>query len=498
MVIYHHTDMDGKSAGWLVHQLHPKAIEDSPEKYIMTNYGDKFDKHNEKDDVFIVDVSISDTSYEDFLNICKTARTVTWIDHHQSSLDIIEKHHDELQSIKNLTYFVSKCACGTALTYCFFNIPVEALRRIRQTDENEFYSITAKYTYSDLTIDHDGIISVVLLKENKNDPTDYIADTYNIKLPKWVFHVDDYDCWKGLDPISNYFSLGFDSENTAIFIEDKNSGSYKFNPFWACLTGIDTYYKNLIKNGMVIDKYIKAKYIRELSSTFEWTYKNTTFICKNAHGNSWNFGNLIDKYQAAILFNYDGKSGKWDYSVYSSDKSEFNCKEFCALFGGGGHIHAAGFQIKELIFTNMPKDKENIIFLGGTWNNDSWREKFISLWNKNDNKKTKDIKFFDPIVPNWTIECKKKENDIKSNSILNLFVITPNQKGYFSFAEIADCIHYSKVYFAILDEYEQFDKQTIDSFNDIGELVESHGGKYKVYKGSDQMPNIIDDILALL
>ncbi len=497
MVVYHHTDMDGKSAGWLVHQMHPKTIEDHPEKYIMTDYGDKFDKHTEKDDVFIVDVSISDVSYEDFLNICKTARTVTWIDHHQSSLEIIEKHRDELQAIENLTYFVSNCACGTALTYCFFSLPSEALQRIRHINEDEFYSITAKYTYSDLKIDYNGIISVVLLKENKKDPTDYIADTYNIKLPKWVFHVDDYDCWKGLDPNSNYFSLGFDSEYTSI-AEERKDGSYKFNQFWNYLTETDTYYKNIIKNGSVIDKYIKARYTRELSSTFEWKHNNITFICKNAHGNSWNFGELIKKYPAAILFNYDGKSGKWDYSVYSDDKIGINCKDFCESFGGGGHIHAAGFQTKELIFTNKPKNKENVIFLGGTWNNDPWREKFMSLWKKHNDDKTKDIKLFNPIVPDWNEECKKKENEVKSNAIINLFIITPNQKGYFSFAEIADCIHYSKVYFAVLDEYEQFDKQTINSFNNIGELVELHEGKYKVYIGPNQMDNIINDILAIL
>lgn len=497
MVVYHHTDMDGKSAAWIVHKMHPSGIEDHPEKYIMTNYGDKFDKHTEKDDVFIVDVSISDVSYEDFLNICKTARTVTWIDHHQSSLDIIEKHQEELQAIENLTYFVSKCASGAALTYCFFQLPVEDLKRIRDTNEDEFYSITATYHYSDLTIDHNGIISVVLLKENKKDPTDYIADTYNIKLPKWLFHVDDYDCWKGLDANSNYFSLGFDSEDSSIFIDERKNGSLQFNRFWGYLSETDTFYKNLIKNGEVIDKYIKSRYARELSSTFEWEYNGITFICKNAHGNSWNFGDLINKYPGTILFNYDGKSGMWEYSVYSNDNG-INCKEFCESFGGGGHVHAAGFSTKELIFTNMPTKKENIIFLGGTWNEDPWREKFISIWNKTKDDKIKNIKLFDPIVPDWNEECKKKENEIKSKSILNLFVITPNQKGYFSFAEIADCIHYSKVYFAVLDEYNQFDKSTINSFNDIGELVESHGGKYRVYTGSDQMENIINDVISSL
>ena len=498
MVVYHHTDMDGKSAGWLVHTMHPFAIEDHPEKYIMTNYGDKFDKHNEKDDVVIVDVSISDTSYEDFLNICKTSRSVTWIDHHQTSLDIIEKHKEELQAIPNLTYFVSKCACGAALTYSFFHIPQEDLMTIRSINEDEEYEITAKYVYSTIAPIQSADIIIQMYKKNKKNPTDCVVRDCKVKLPTWLFYVDDYDCWKQVNTNSNLFSLGFDSEDTSIAIRN-DQGEWYFNQFWSWLTSNQTYVNDIINAGSNIDKYIKARYTRELSSTFEWEYNGTTFICKNAHGNSWNFGELIKKYPAAILFNYDGKSGKWDYSVYSDESSKFDCKAFCESFGGGGHLHASGFQIKELIFTNAPKEKENIIFLGGTCNDDPWRDKFISLWKKNEDQKIKNIKLFNPVVSNWTEECKKKEDNVKSNAKLNLFVITPKQKGYYSFAEIAECAHYSKVFFAVVDEYNQFDDdKIINSFSAIGDIVESHEGIYKFYEGKDALNNLINDIIAEL
>lgn len=496
MVVYHHTDMDGKSAGWLVHMVHPFAIEDHPEKYIMTNYGDKFDKHTEKDDVVIVDVSISDTSYEDFLNICKTARSVTWIDHHQTSLDIIEKHKEELQAIPNLTYFVSKCACGAALTYSFFRIPQEDLMAIRQTSEDEEYEITATYEHCDLELTPFGVVNISMIRKNKKNPTDYTTREVQVKLPTWLFYVDDYDSWKQLHSNSNLFSLGFDAEDTSIAVMNKQ-GEWVFNQFWSWLN-MPAFVNDLVNSGKAIDKYIKARYARELSSTFEWGYKGTTFICKNAPGNSWNFGELIKKYPAAILFNYDGKSGKWDYSVYSDDKSNFDCKAFCESFGGGGHLHASGFQIKELIFTNTPKEKDNVIFLGGTCNEDKWREKFISLWKKSKDEKIKGIKLFDPIVPDWNEECKKKEDEIKASAMMNLFVITPNQKGYYSFAEIADCAHYSKVFFAVVDEYDQFDEATYNSFNAIGKLVEAHEGIYKIYNGEDLFESLLNDVITAL
>lgn len=490
MICYHHTDMDGKSAGWLVHTMHPQTIEDSAESYIPTNYGDKFDKHTEKDDVFIVDISISDTSYQDFLNTCKTARSVTWIDHHQTSLDIIEKHKEELQRIDNLTYFVSKCACGAALTYSFFKIPKEDLMRARHISEDEFYNIHAIYK-------DNGTIVVTLHKARKGYPGDSRFWTTEVKLPQWLFHVDDYDCWKKIDPLTNILTLGVESEDTSLTIKDsfRNTDNIIFNPFWTEFTTDAGAIVKYISSGKSINKYIESRYARELSSTFEWEYKGTKFICKNAPGNSWNFGELIKQYPAAILFHYNGKSGEWKYSVYSDDFSDFDCSEFCKLFGGGGHVHAAGFQTKDLIFLTTSKEKNNVIFLGGTVDDD-WRTKFIHIWNKSKDEKTKEIELFNPIIDDWNEEARKKENDTKENAKLNLFVITPNQKGMFSFAEMIECAHSGKVFFALVDTYNQFDKRSMSSYNSIGELVEKHKGIYKVYSGESCLESLVDDVIA--
>ena len=145
MICYHHNDMDGKAAGYCVHKFKPAMIEDNPQSYYQCTYEDIMNKHTDKDDVFIVDISISDATYPMLLEVCKTARTVTWIDHHATSIDIVKKHKDELQNISNLTYFISNCACGAALTYAFFQIPPKELLEIRKTTEDEEYNIDATY-----------------------------------------------------------------------------------------------------------------------------------------------------------------------------------------------------------------------------------------------------------------------------------------------------------------------------------------------------------------
>ena len=492
MICYHHNDLDGKAAAFCVHTYKPKTIIDTPDSYFQCTYDDKFDKHTEKDDVLIVDLSISPSTYSDFLEVCRTARTVTWIDHHKSSIDIVAAHKDELQHIKNLTYFVSDCACGAALTYAYFNIPAEFLKKIRLIEDNEEYNISAKYI--------NGAIDVTASKRDKKDPINHFWNNFRIVLPKWLYHIDDYDCWKKIDGFTDYFVLGCDSNNTAFTIYNRNEERRVYNRFWDRITD-KNYTYCLIQSGESIYDYIHSRYHRELKHTFEWTYEGTTFICKNGTGNSWCFEHLIAKYPAVILFYYDGSSGKWKYSVFSDESSTYDCKTFCEKFGGGGHLHAAGFSTEKLIFTSPEYSNisklEPVIFLGGTCNDDPWREEFIKEWKDTTKElpECKNIELFNPVVDDWTEECKIKEDEVKKSAFINLFVITPNIKGYYSIAEAVECANNgnNKTIFAVYDKYGKFDKYIIKSFNAIGQIVEAHGG---AYIETDNMHSLIAAIIS--
>ena len=90
------------------------------------------------------------------------------------------------------------------------------------------------------------------------------------------------------------------------------------------------------------------------------------------------------------------------------------------------------------------------------------------------------------------------EDEVKDNACLNMFIITPELKGVYSFAEAVECVNNgSKVFFAIYDAHKQFDTAMIKSIDAIGSIIEKHGGTYEKYFEED-MDAIVRDVIASL
>ena len=454
---YHHTDLDGNAAAYIVHKFAPEGVEQSANSFHPTDYDqkNKFSAHStnmvQKDDIVIVDVSLGEADWPLLIKMCDCARTVTWIDHHKSSLDLIEKHKVELQKIPNLTYFVVNGICGAALAYCYFNISQKYLRDIikdRVIEEND-YSITAKS-------EGFGHVSVTCLNVSKKDPTDYMVYTEEINLPQWLAHVDDYDCWKKLQKSTDHFVLGVQSRNINFTIPSGDGKTY--NTQWEYFT--DKYEtQRFIQEGLVIDNYIKSRYDHEMDSTFEWKYKGTTFLCKNAQGNSWNFGSKIYNYDAVILFNYEGSVGKWVYSVYCHDKSKFDCAEFAKTFpGGGGHKGAAGFSTDALIFTdkkyyeNAKHEPPVMVYIP---DDDEAKVKQIKEYMRLFTTKAVDLTF-----KYHSEELKDEEKDVKNDDKLYLVVSTAASNRDHAINRAADLARIDKkVMLAIVGEKPDYLKE---------------------------------------
>lgn len=497
MICYHHNDLDGKAAGHCVHKYKPSDIQDTTSSYISCSYNDPFDKHTRSDIVFIVDLSISESTYEKLLNVCKTARRVIWIDHHASSIKVVNAHRDELQKIGNLIYFISDAACGAALTYAFLHCTLEKINKL--WNRENMYQIKASYSNTNRT----SIINVSIIRFDKDDPTSATIHHETINIPAWLYYVDDYDCWKKQDEQTEAFTLGLDCENYNV--TRRHRDTEVFNDIFDKLNS-QSYLDAVIARGLFVSEYLRTRYRSELKNTFEWTYEGTTFLCKNGTGNSWNFDCLIERYDAVILFYYEGIYGKWKYSVFSTDKSSFSCQKFAEKFGGGGHPKAAGFSTDKLIFTTNEfatmEKKEQIIFLGGTVEGYDWRSALIAKWKKamsdDSNKKINHIKLYNPVIPDWSEKDRKKEDDIKNNALINLFVITPDMRGYYSIAEAIDCSHKPgcKSILIIYDKHDNgFDTMEKHSFDHIGELIKSNGGIYEYISGEDALDNLVDMLI---
>ena len=119
----------------------------------------------------------------------------------------------------------------------------------------------------------------------------------------------------------------------------------------------------------------------------------------------------------------------------------------------------------------MKKENKNV-FLGGTCNNSTWREKLI--------KKLK-VPFFNPVVKNWNEEAQKREIEQRETAAFVLYVITPLMKGVYSVAEAVDDSNKrpDKTLFCILekDDKKEFDKSELKSLNQVKKMVKNNGAK---------------------
>lgn len=96
-------------------------------------------------------------------------------------------------------------------------------------------------------------------------------------------------------------------------------------------------------------------------------------------------------------------------------------------------------------------DEPHKFFLGGTCVGRDWRKELIPELRK------RKYKFFNPVVPDWTPECKAIEDTEKSEKCdTHLYILTPEMKGVYSVAEVVNsvwsCVSGSRgfVYFGIL------------------------------------------------
>lgn len=125
------------------------------------------------------------------------------------------------------------------------------------------------------------------------------------------------------------------------------------------------------------------------------------------------------------------------------------------------------------------------IFLGGTCNGSTWRDKLIPLLK---------IDYFNPVVKDWTPECQRKEIDARKNSDYVLYVITPKMTGVYSIAEAVDDSNKRprKTIFCYLSEDEdiKFETHQIKALKATANLIKENGGN--VFTSLEEIANFVN------
>lgn len=110
------------------------------------------------------------------------------------------------------------------------------------------------------------------------------------------------------------------------------------------------------------------------------------------------------------------------------------------------------------------------VFLGGTCNNSTWRDKLIPLLK---------IDYFNPVVDDWTPECQDEEIRQRELCDYCLYTITPKMTGVYSIAEVVDDSNKrpEKTILCVLDEDNgsSFSESQIKSLKQVKEMIKNNG-----------------------
>lgn len=329
--IVHHGDDDGIcAAAIVVKECFPGTV--TPETVFSYWHGDAYpaipyDKITDKDALYLVDLAL-DAMVLDAIRQFRTAApnaTIVHIDHHQTTFDALEALSDEDKTLMStVIQFYKNGLSGCLLTWIWSCMRDDE----RKHPMDVWFDFTLNYTHVGFKPDDDGYDRM-----------------YNI--PSIVRWINDWDVWTFEIQNTTEFHYGF-------MLEENKSPLNK--DLWGPALNdrrieyiLDTKY---VKPGAVILQYIneinKGALERAYVDDIAWKdangkWQTAQILMLNATGNSMVFGDKIKEYPAVLLWHYSGRGHQFHYSLYSHEGG-LDVSVIAKHYGGGGHVHASGFQ----------------------------------------------------------------------------------------------------------------------------------------------------------
>ena len=112
------------------------------------------------------------------------------------------------------------------------------------------------------------------------------------------------------------------------------------------------------------------------------------------------------------------------------------------------------------------------VFLGGTCNESTWRDRIIPMLT---------INYFNPVVDDWTEDCMEREIQERKTCNFCLYTITPKMIGVYSIAEVVDDSNKrpDRTVLVLLetDDSLVFNKSEWKSLLSVARMVKYNGGQ---------------------
>lgn len=321
ILIVHHCDNDGYGAAAII----AHAIGKDKVDYIEASYEvplKKLIKNINYRAIYFVDYSISTKENALFVIELNEVRDVIWIDHHKSSIDMIE----EMPKLSEIYGYRVIGISGTGLSWIY--ALTHLALNVSGFKDYELRAIEARMeqvsdTYTAISKD----MGNVFLRK--------------LMCPKTLHLINRWDIWDVDDRIIDFhYGLDISGPDDLLSIFSSEEIDYQTQA-------------KAIGDGAKICRYIKKedkencdKNGFELTINYEGE-KYSCFALNTNHYSSLTFGDRMNEYDICMPFSYNGKC--WRYSMYTIRK-DIDCSIIAkSLGGGGGHPQAAGFSTSDLI-----------------------------------------------------------------------------------------------------------------------------------------------------
>lgn len=249
MKVFHHNDMDGYGAAHVIKKKLGLCQADVEKDFIEVTHDiekdrKKFSICKENEEVYIVDYSFTEDTRDILDELMKKKCRIVWIDHHASSLELIENHPE----YKRIPGVIKNGISGALLTYLH-------LYRVNDFDIGQ--------------------------------------------APDYLQLISDYDCWiLKMNPRTDNFKLAYDcAENKWEFLDQCFENRYDYG-----------FIMKMCERGEIVKSYIdnENKYYRETYG-YESEFEGMKVFVVPKDSNSWIFGDLIEKYPMVVNYGFDGE-----------------------------------------------------------------------------------------------------------------------------------------------------------------------------------------------